>query len=493
MPDKTMTHLTLGETAALLESRELSSLELTDAYLERIENSDGEIGAYISVDAQKARADAEKADKKRAAGERLSPLAGIPCAIKDNICTDFGTTTCASKMLAGFRSPYSAAVIERLTGSGCVFLGKTNLDEFAMGSTTENSAVHPTRNPRDVTRVPGGSSGGSAAAVAADEAVFALGSDTGGSIRQPASFCGVVGFKPTYGRVSRYGLVAFASSLDQIGPLAKSVADSAMILESICGGDRRDTTCIDRPAESFSGAVSLGVKGMRAALPTQMLGSGVAQEVRSAVLNAAKTLEKLGAVVEEVSMPSLDLALPAYYIISSAEASSNLGRFDGVRYGYRAEGCENLDEMYLRSRSEGFGAEVKRRIMLGTFALSAGYYDEYYKKALKVRTRIKAEYDRIFEKYDVILSPVAPTAAYKLGEKTGDPLEMYMGDICTVPVNIAGLPAMSLPCGETPDGLPIGLQITGRAFGEGDIIRFGAALERETGIYHSKKEAYRHD
>mgnify|MGYP004655721861 CR=1 FL=1 len=493
MPDKTLTHLTLSETAALLGAREISSLELTDAYLERIAKADGTIGAYISLTAEKARACAENADKLRASGERLSPLAGIPCAIKDNICTDFGTTTCASRMLSGFRSPYSAAVIERLERSGCVFLGKTNLDEFAMGSTTENSAFRSTRNPRDVSRVPGGSSGGSAAAVAADEAVFALGSDTGGSIRQPASFCGVVGFKPTYGRVSRYGLVAFASSLDQIGPLSKSVADSAMILESICGADRRDTTCLDRSAEGFTSSLSRGVKGMHAALPVQMLGSGVADEVRDAVISAARTLEKLGATVDEVSMPSLDLALAAYYIISSAEASSNLGRFDGVRYGYRAEGCENLDELYLRSRSEGFGSEVKRRIMLGTFALSAGYYDEYYKKALKIRTRIKSEYDRVFEKYDVILSPVAPAAAYKLGEKTGDPLEMYMGDICTVPVNIAGLPAISLPCGETSAGLPIGLQIIGRAFGESDILGFAAALEHEIGIYHSQKEAYRHD
>ncbi len=493
MPDKILTHLTLEDTAALLGAREISSLELTDAYLERISSIDGTIGAYISISAEKARADAEKIDKLRASGEKLRPLAGIPCAIKDNICTDFGETTCASRMLDGFRSPYSAAVIERLERSGCIFLGKTNLDEFAMGSTTENSAVRVTRNPRDVSRVPGGSSGGSAAAVAADEAVFSLGSDTGGSIRQPASFCGVVGFKPTYGRVSRYGLVAFASSLDQIGPLAKSVSDSAMILESICGGDRRDTTCIDLPEERFSDSIVRGVKGMRAALPSQMLGKGIAQEVRGAVMSAAKTLEKLGAAVDEVSMPSLDLALPAYYIISSAEASSNLGRFDGVRYGYRAEGCEDLEEMYLRSRSEGFGSEVKRRIMLGAFALSAGYYDEYYKKALKVRTRIRAEYDRIFEKYDVILSPVAPTAAYRLGEKTSDPLEMYMGDICTVPVNIAGLPAISLPCGETSDGLPVGLQITGRAFGESDILSLAAALERENGIYHTRKEAYRND
>jgi len=482
-----LTALTAAEAEKLLKSGEISSSELTDAYLRRIDCLDGDIGAYLSVTSDKALKTAADIDRRRLAGESLPPLAGIPCAIKDNICTDFGTTTCASKMLTGYRSPYSAFVVERLEQNGCVFLGKTNMDEFAMGSTTENSSVKLTRNPRDLSRVPGGSSGGSAAAVAADEAVFALGSDTGGSIRQPAAFCGTVGFKPTYGRVSRYGLIAFASSLDQIGPLAKSVEDCALILEAICGWDARDSTSVEMPRESFCEKLNAGVGGMKAALPVQFMGSGVAKEVREAVLASAKALEGLGVKVSEVSIPSLDLALSAYYIISSAEASSNLGRFDGVRYGRRAANCESLDEMYLRSRSEGFGAEVKRRIMLGAFALSAGYYDAYYKKALQVRTRVKSEFDAVLEKHDVILSPVAPTAAYKLGEKRDDPLEMYMGDVCTVPVNISGLPAISLPCAETSDGLPIGLQIIGKAFGEADILRAASAVEAWAGIYHTGK------
>ena len=411
----------------------------------------------------------------------MSPLCGIPVAVKDNICVKGGKTTCASQMLADFVSPYSATVWEKLQAAGCVLLGKTNLDEFAMGSSTENSAFHPTHNPRDLSRVPGGSSGGSAACVAADEAPFSLGSDTGGSIRQPAAFCGVVGMKPTYGMVSRYGLVAFASSLDQIGPMTKTVADNALVLDAIAGYDCRDTTSIKRGYTPMNREMKAGVKGLRIGLPKEMFGEGLSADVRKAVMNAAKTLEHLGATVKEVSIPSLKVALPAYYVLSSAEASSNLARFDGVRYGHRAAEYADLEELYLKSRSEGFGAEVKRRILLGTYTLSAGYFDAYYKKALQVRTLVIRELNAVLKDVDCLLSPVAPTTAYKIGEKTMSPLEMYLGDIDTVPVNIAGIPGLSLPCGLDRAGLPVGVQLMGATFSEPLLYRVGYALEEALG------------
>jgi len=467
----------LTQLCSALADGQLSSREVTQAYLDRIASVEERVGAYITVTAEEALRQAETIDRRRLSGEKLPLLAGVPVAVKDNICTAGVKTTCASRMLEAFTPPYSAGAWERLQEAGCVLLGKTNLDEFAMGSTTENSAFHPTRNPHDLTRVPGGSSGGSAASVAAGEAAFALGSDTGGSIRQPAAFCGVVGMKPTYGMVSRYGLVAFASSLDQIGPMTRSVRDNALVLEAVAGHDPRDTTSVQRDDSSMSARIGQEVKGLRIGLPREMLAEGLNAQVRDAVLRAAKTLASLGAQVEEISLPSLRSALPAYYVMSSAEASSNLARFDGVRYGRRAAEYADLEELYVRSRSEGFGAEVKRRILLGTYALSAGYYDAYYKKALQVRTLVMRDFARAFEGFDCLLGPVAPTTAYRLGEKKQSPLEMYMGDIHTVPVNIAGIPALSLPCGRDEQGLPIGLQLMGPAFSEAMLYQVGHALE----------------
>ena len=431
------------------------------------------------IQEERALHDAGQIDARRAAGEKLGALAGIPMGLKDNLCTKGVRTTCASKMLENFVPPYDAFAVERLRDS--VLLGKLNMDEFAMGSSTENSYFQVTKNPTNLECVPGGSSGGSAAAVAAGEAAFALGTDTGGSIRQPAAFCGVVGLKPTYGVVSRYGLIAFASSLDQIGPLTRDVRDSALVLSGIAGHDKRDTTSIDREYGDFGRNIGKEVRGMRIALPKEFLGEGLQNEIREQVLRAAKTLEQLGAEVVEVGLSSLKNALPAYYVISSAEASSNLARFDGIKYGYRAKDFEGIEQLYERSRSEGFGAEVKRRILLGSFVLSAGYYDAYYKKALAVRTLIRREMESVLDKCNIILSPVAPTTAYRLGEKRGDPLEMYLGDIYTVPVNIAGLPALSLPYGEDRQGLPIGIQLIGRAFGEAEIYQAAYALEQERG------------
>ena len=461
-----------------LASGELSSREATAAYLQAIKEKEPSIGAYLTVLEESAMKKAAEVDEKRAAGKTLSPLAGVPAGIKDNICTKGVRTTCASKMLENFVSPYNAGVIERLEEADAVLLGKLNMDEFAMGSSTENSFFKVTHNPRDLSRVPGGSSGGSAAAVAANEAAFALGSDTGGSIRQPAAFCGVVGMKPTYGTVSRYGLVAFASSLDQIGPLTRTVRDSAMVMDTIAGHDRRDSTSIKMDAVSYGEKIGQSIRGMKIALPEEFFGEGLSDEVRKGIEEAALQFQALGAEIVKVSMPTLSHALPAYYIISSAEASSNLARFDGVRYGYRAADYDDITSLYKQTRSEGFGAEVKRRIMLGTFALSSGYYDAYYKKALQVRTLIVNDYNRIFEKCDFILSPVAPTTAYKIGEKTADPLSMYLGDIYTVPVNIAGLPSLSMPCADAPDGLPIGMQLIGRPFSEPELYRAGYAYEK---------------
>lgn len=476
---------TIREWGEALRAREVSSEELTRGFLRTMEEKEPAIGAFLTVTAEGALRAARSVDARRGAGEDLPLLAGIPMALKDNLCTRGVRTTCASRMLSGFVPTYDATAVSRLSAAGAVMLGKLNMDEFAMGSSTENSAFHPTRNPADTARVPGGSSGGSAAAVAAGEAVYTLGSDTGGSIRQPAAFCGVVGLKPTYGRVSRYGLVAFASSLDQVGPITSCVADNAVVLSAVAGQDPRDATSAPRPAEDFSRWIGRGVRDFRVALPREFFGEGLDAEVKAAVLASARQLEAAGAVVEEVSLPSLAAALPAYYVLSSAEASSNLARFDGVRFGSRAAEFESIGELYSRTRTEFFGEEVKRRILLGTFALSAGYYDAYYKKALQMRTRIAAEYEKIFASHDLILSPVAPTTAYRLGEKTADPMQMYLGDIYTVPVNIAGIPALSLPCGRDAAGLPIGVQLMGPKWSEARLYQAAAVLE-EGSAYHEK-------
>ena len=473
--------MNLSEQSLALREKKISSAELTKAYIASIEKNEPHVGAYISTDARRALDMAIAVDKRRVKGEELGALAGIPMGVKDNICTKGVATTCASKMLADYVPPYNAHVVENLEKEGFVMLGKLNMDEFAMGSTTENSAMKITHNPVDLTRVPGGSSGGSAAAVAANEAAYTLGSDTGGSIRQPAAFCGVVGMKPTYGTVSRYGLVAFASSLDQIGPLTKTVRDNALVLNAIAGHDKRDATSVDRVLGDFTSEIGKGVAGLTIGIPKEFFGEGISPDVKEAVLKAATRYEKMGAKLLEVSMPAIDHALAAYYVISSAEASSNLARFDGVRYGYRTEEFSDIAELYKKSRSEGFGAEVKRRIMLGTFALSSGYYDAYYKKALQVRALVRADYDRVLEKCDVILSPVAPTVAYKLGEKSQNPLEMYMGDAYSVPVNVAGIPALALPCGTGEGNMPVGLQLMGKPFSEALLYRVGAALEDDMG------------
>ena len=472
-----LTERTIFEHAEALRKKEYSSVQLTQAYLEQIDKKDKTIGAYITVTADRAIESAKAFDEGRCSDSEISPLAGIPCGIKDNMCTKGIKTTCASKMLGGYIPPYSAHVVEKLEKSGAVILGKLNMDEFAMGSTTENSAFKVCRNPLDTDRVPGGSSGGSAAAVAAREAVYTLGSDTGGSIRQPASFCGVVGMKPTYGSVSRYGLIAFASSLDQIGPITSTVLDNALVLNAIVGHDKRDATSVKRVYNDFTADIKNGVKGMKIGVPEEFFGEGISDDVRKAVLAATDTYRALGAELVSVSMPSIDYALSAYYVISSAEASSNLARFDGVRYGYRCDDYSNIDELYRKSRSEGFGSEVKKRIMLGTFALSSGYYDAYYKKALQVRSLVRKDFDEAFGKCDFIISPVAPTVAYKIGEKTGDSLQMYMGDAYSVPVNIAGIPALTLPCGIGEGGMPVGMQLIGPAFSEGLLYRAGFAFE----------------
>lgn len=465
------------ELKDMLESKEVSAVEVTQAHLDRIKAVDDKVGAFLTVCEKEALAQANQVDEKRKKGESLGVLAGIPMGLKDNISTKGIKTTCASKMLENFVPPYNATVMDKLSAADAIILGKLNLDEFAMGGSTENSAFKKTSNPWDLERVPGGSSGGSAAAVAANEAVITLGSDTGGSIRQPASFCGVVGMKPTYGAVSRYGLVAFASSLDQIGPMTKDVKDMALSLNAIVGHDGRDSTSAPTTHPDFTKALTGDVKGMKIALPRDYFAKGINEEVKAAVLKSAKEMEKLGAIIEEVDMKVSDYALSAYYLISSAEASSNLARFDGVKYGVRAENFKDLVDLYKQTRDEFFGKEVKRRIMLGTYALSSGYYDAYYKKAQQVRTLIKEDFDRIFASYDLILTPVAPTTAFKIGEKSADPIEMYMGDICTVPVNIAGLPALSMNCGYDSKGLPIGMQLIGKGFDEGTILRAAHAYE----------------
>ena len=470
---------TIHEYAELLKQRKLSSVELTKQYLARIEKADAQIGSYITVCPDEALAAAGKADERIARGE-ATLLTGIPVGIKDNICTEGITTTCASKMLYNFVPPYDATVTKRLKNEGAVILGKLNMDEFAMGSSTESSYFKKTKNPYDLTRVPGGSSGGSAASVSADLAPYALGSDTGGSIRQPAAFCGNVGLKPTYGLVSRFGLIAFASSLDQIGSFTKDVTDCAIVLNAIAGYDKMDSTSVDADKTDYTKALGLPLKGMKIGVPKQYLESGIQTEIREAVENAIKVYEMLGAECEECSLPLSKFALPAYYLISSAEASSNLARFDGIKYGYRAEEYHGLTDLYEITRSEGFGEEVKRRIMLGTYALSSGYYDAYYKKAQQVRGLIKRDFAACFEKYDVLLTPTTPTTAYKFGEKS-DPVAMYMGDICTVAVNIAGLPAISIPAGLDKKGMPIGIQLIANSLDERKLLTAAFAYERETG------------
>ncbi len=478
--------LSVKELSRQLQSKSLSAREAAAAYFDQIEKAEPQIGAYLTVTKSEALKAAEDIDRRRAAGEDLPPLSGVPMGIKDNICTKGIKTTCASRMLENFVPAYNATAYQKLIEKGCTLLGKLNMDEFAMGSSTENSSVKITRNPRDVSCVPGGSSGGAAAAVAACEAAFTLGSDTGGSIRQPASFCGVVGMKPTYGAVSRFGLIAFASSLDQIGPLTKTVEDSAWVLNALSGHDPKDSTSVSRETPDYTAELNHGVKGLRIAMPREFFGEGLHASVKVAVETAARWYAAQGAEIVDVSLPTLKYALPAYYVISSAEASSNLARFDGIRYGYRAEEYEDLNDLYVKTRSQGFGPEVKRRIMLGTFTLSAGYFDAYYKKALQVRTKIMEEYSSIFATCQAVLSPVAPTTAYKIGEKTQNPLEMYLGDIYTVPVSIAGLPALSIPCGADEQGMPIGMQLTGRPFSEPLLYRIAHAYERDN--RHAFKE-----
>ncbi|MCH8863865.1 MAG: Asp-tRNA(Asn)/Glu-tRNA(Gln) amidotransferase subunit GatA, partial [Chloroflexi bacterium] len=455
-----LNYLTIHEAHGLLKSRQLSSVELTKACLERISQVDAQVRAFITVTEEPALQQARQADERNAAGDN-NPLSGIPVLVKDVICTRGVRTTCGSKILENFVPPYNATVIEKLNDCGAVIIGKANMDEFAMGSSTENSAFFTTQNPWDAGRVPGGSSGGSAAAVAAGETVFALGSDTGGSIRQPAGFCSVVGLKPTYGRVSRFGLVAFASSLDQIGPLTQDVTDSALVLNAIAGYDRRDSTSMPHPTPDYTRCLSGDIKGMRIGIPGEYFVAGMSPEVAAAVKTAIGKLEELGARVDwDVSLPSTPYALAVYYIIAPSEASANLARYDGVKYGFSYSADTMWDSME-KTRRYGFGAEVKRRIMLGTYALSAGYYDAYYLKAQKVRTLIRREFDSAFEKYDALVTPTSPTVPFKIGEKVDDPLQMYLADVCTLPVNIAGLPAVSIPAGFV-DGLPVGLQIIGK-------------------------------
>lgn len=472
-----LTRLTAVELGKRIRSGEVSVAEATEAYLDRIEKLDGDYNCFVTVDRAGALAQAEEIQKRIDAGELTGPLAGVPVAIKDNMCIEGMLTTCSSKILSNFVPTYTAEAVLRLKAAGAVVIGKTNMDEFAMGSTTETSYYGITKNPWDMKKVPGGSSGGSAAAVAAEEVPYALGSDTGGSIRQPAAFCGVTGIKPTYGRVSRYGLIAYGSSLDQIGPIAKDVTDCAAVLDVICGGDDKDSTSYAADAEDFSSALVDDVKGMRIGIPRDYFKDGIDEDVKANVLAAAKVLEEKGAVVEEFDLGMVEYAIPAYYIIASAEASSNLERFDGVKYGYRTESFTDLHNMYKKSRSEGFGTEVKRRIMLGSFVLSSGYYDAYYVKALKTKALIKKAFDEAFEKYDVILGPVAPTTALSCGESLSDPIKMYLGDIYTVAVNLAGLPGISLPCGCDKAGMPIGLQLLGQTFDEKSIIRAAYAFE----------------
>ena len=490
--------LTIHEASRMLAAGEVTSVGLTEAVLERISAVEGEVKAYLALRPERALKQARAADAVRAAhGARAAhaswvrgetrPLLGVPVAVKDVLCTSAMPTTAGSRILEGFVPPYDATVVERLEKAGAVITGKTNTDEFAMGSSTENSAYHTTCNPWDLTRVPGGSSGGSAAAVAAGECVAALGSDTGGSVRQPASLCGVVGLKPTYGRVSRYGLIAFASSLDQVGVLTRDVTDAAIMLGAIAGHDPRDGTSMDLPVPDYTEALTGEIAGVRVGVPDEYFIEGLQPEVEEAVLSAVDELASLGADVHPVRLPHAEYALSVYYLIAPAEASANLARYDGVRYGVRAE-SETLEEMYKRTRGEGFGPEVKRRIMLGTYALSAGYYDAYYLKAQQVRTLIRDDFEAAFEKVDVIIGPTTPSTAFRIGEKVEDPLQMYLSDVFTLSMNLAGICGLSLPCGFDDQGLPIGMQLTGPAFGEGKVLRVAHAYEQATGWHERRAE-----
>jgi aspartyl-tRNA(Asn)/glutamyl-tRNA(Gln) amidotransferase subunit A len=475
--------MTIHETARLLKEKKISSVELTQQYLERIRQVEPKVKAFVTVTEEIALEQARKADAAIAAG-KAGPLMGIPVAIKDNMCTRGIKTTCSSKMLENFVPPYNAAVVEKLNEAGAVMIGKTNMDEFAMGSSTENSAFFTTHNPWDLERVPGGSSGGSTVAVAAQEAVCALGSDTGGSIRQPAGFCSAVGMKPTYGRVSRYGLIAFASSLDQIGPLTQDVTDSAIMMNVISGQDSRDSTSVPEPVPDYTKSLKNDLKGMKLGIPKEYYVEGMQPGVAAAMKVAIKHLEGLGASLEEVSLPHTPYALAVYYIIAPSEASANLARYDGVKYGYSFKG-DTMWESMEKTRGNGFGPEVKRRIMIGTYALSAGFYDAWYIKAQKVRTLIRHEFDEVFKKYDALITPTSPTVPFKIGEKTDDPLAMYLSDVCTLPINIAGVPGISIPAGFV-DGLPVGMQIIGKNFGEETILKVAYAYEQAT-EWHKKR------
>lgn len=482
-----LSQLTALELGKKIKAKEISVLEAAKSALETIEKRDSEYNCFITVCKEEALKEAEAVQKQIDLGEMTSPLAGVPMAVKDNMCTKGIKTSCASKMLETFHPTYSSTAVNKLQEAGAVLLGKCNMDEFAMGSTTETSYFGATKNPWNIGHVPGGSSGGAAAAVAAEEAFYTLGSDTGGSIRQPASFCGVTGLKPTYGTVSRYGLIAYASSLDQIGPMAKTVEDVAEVYSIINGYDFKDSTSVKEQTKKIT--LNADIKGMKIGIPTEYFAKGLDIEVKEQVLAAAKTMESMGAIVEEFHMPALEYAIPAYYIIACAEASSNLSRYDGIKYGHCAPKYDDLVDLYYKSRSEGFGSEVKRRILIGAFVLSSGYYDAYYKKALQVKAVIKKIFDDAFSSYDMILSPTAPTTALKLGHSLNDPLKMYLGDIYTVSVNLAGLPGLALPCGFDKAGLPIGLQLIGQAFSENKLLNAGYAFQQAT-QYHTKKPVF---
>mgnify|MGYP000923425392 CR=1 FL=1 len=475
--------LTAVELDGQIKSGKTTAVEAMEAVIANIDSKEGELNCYVTFDREAALSAAKEAQKKIEAGELTGPLAGVPIAIKDNMCTEGVLTTCSSKILGNFIPQFSSEAVKRIEEAGAVVIGKTNMDEFAMGSTTETSAYGPTKNPWNTEHVPGGSSGGSAAAVAANECFCALGSDTGGSIRQPASYCGVVGMKPTYGTVSRYGLIAYGSSLDQIGPLCKDVTDCATIMEVIASHDKKDSTSVERKDTDFTSALVDDVAGMRIGIPRDYFGEGLDPQVKEAVLSAAEVLKSKGAIVEEFDLSLVEYAIPTYYTIAAAEASSNLERFDGVKYGFRAKDYDGLHSMYKKTRSEGFGPEVKRRIMLGSFVLSSGYYDAYYLKALRVKAMIKKAFDEAFAKYDVILGPVSPTTAPKLGSSLADPIKMYLGDIYTISVNLAGLPGISVPCGKDDNGLPIGVQLIGDCFNEKKLIQTAYAYEQARGKF----------
>ena len=486
-----ITDLTVHELKEKLDKKEITITEITKAYVDRINEKEPEVKAFVTTLTDTAMEEAKQIEEKVNNGEINTEFAGIPIGIKDNMCTKGVKTTCSSKMLENFVSPYNATVVEKLNEENMIDLGKLNMDEFAMGASTEYSAFKKTCNPWNLNKVPGGSSGGSAAAVAAGLVPWALGSDTGGSIRQPASFCGVVGLKPTYGLVSRFGLVAFASSLDQIGPITKDVKDSAMLLNLIAGHDEKDTTSINVEKKDYTKALKNDVKGLKIGIPKEYFGEGINPEVKKALETAIEEYKAMGAIVEECSVPIAEYALATYYIIACAEASSNLGRFDGIRYGYRTPNFENLKDIFVNSRTEGFGEEVKRRIILGTYVLSSGYYDAYYKKAQQVRTLVKKEFDKAFEKYDVLITPTSPTVAFDIGQRSNNPLEMYLADICTVSLNIAGLPGISIPCGVDSTGMPIGMQIIGKHFDEETILNAAYTYEQKIKFRENYKPEFK--